>query len=89
MYMRTLRFPFLDFLVSSVQFSVNNKDFQKHFVVSDAPSKLDNAKHWRSTSANHASLALAFLGRFRRRPVSQSSHLAARFLDRSAPNAPT
>ena len=24
-YMRTLRFPFLDFLVSSVQFSVNNK----------------------------------------------------------------
>ena len=23
-YMRTLRFPFLDFLVSSVQFSVNN-----------------------------------------------------------------
>ena len=24
-YMRTLRFPSLDFLVSSVQFSVNNK----------------------------------------------------------------
>ena len=24
-YMRTLRFPFLDFLVSSVQFSVNNE----------------------------------------------------------------
>ena len=24
-YMRTFRFPFLDFLVSSVQFSVNNK----------------------------------------------------------------
>ena len=44
MYMSSLRFPFLDFLVSSVQFSVNNKDSQKHFTVSDAPSKLDNAK---------------------------------------------
>ena len=63
MYMSSLRFPFLDFLVSSVQFSVNNKSFidyptNRWFPV-DAPSKLDNAKLWRSTSANHASLALA------------------------------
>ena len=47
-YMRTLRFPFVDFLVSSVQFSVNNKSFidyptNRWFPV-DAPSKLDNAK---------------------------------------------
>ena len=32
-----------------MQFSVNNKDFQKHFVVSDAPSKLDNAKRSQMT----------------------------------------
>ena len=47
-YMRTLRLPFLDFLVSSVQFSGNNKSFinyptNRWFPV-DAPSKLDNAK---------------------------------------------
>ena len=43
-YMRTLRFPFLDFLVSSVQFSVNKRELLPRFRVSDAPSKLDNAK---------------------------------------------
>ena len=44
MYMSSLRFPFLDFLVSSVQFSVNNKDYRRDFHLFDAPSKLDNAK---------------------------------------------
>ena len=44
MYMSSLRFPFLDFLVSSVQFSVNNKDYHRDFHLFDAPSKLDNAK---------------------------------------------
>ena len=34
----------LDFLVSSVQFSVNNKDYRRDFHLFDAPSKLDNAK---------------------------------------------
>ena len=43
-YMRTLRFPILDFLVSSVQFSVNNKVYRRDFHLFDAPSKLDNAK---------------------------------------------
>ena len=43
-YMSSLRFPFLDFLVSSVQFSVNNKDYRRDFHLFDAPSKLDNAK---------------------------------------------
>ena len=47
-YMSSLRLPLLDFLVSSVQFSVNNKSFidyptNRWFPV-DAPSKLDNAK---------------------------------------------
>ena len=84
-YMRTLRFPFLDFLVSSVQFSVNNKDYRRDFHLFDAPSKLDNAKHWRSTSANHASLALAFLGRFRRRPVAQSSSPCGSILGQVSP----
>ena len=47
-YMSSLRLPLLDFLVSSVQFSGNNKSFINHpinhgFPV-DAPSKLDNAK---------------------------------------------
>ena len=37
-------FPILDFLVSSVQFSVNNKDYRRDFHLFDAPSKLDNAK---------------------------------------------
>ena len=43
-YMRMFRFPFLDFLVSSVQFSVNKRELLPRFRVSDAPSKLDNAK---------------------------------------------
>ena len=34
----------LDFLVSSVQFSVNNKVTTTQSLASDAPSKLDNAK---------------------------------------------
>ena len=37
-------FPSLDFLVSSVQFSVNKRELLPRFRVSDAPSKLDNAK---------------------------------------------
>ena len=44
-YMRTLRFPFLDFLVSSVQFSGNNKVTTTQSLAFDVPSKLDNAKH--------------------------------------------
>ena len=84
-YMRMFRFPFLDFLVSSVQFSVNKRELLPRFRVSDAPSKLDNAKHWRSTSANHASLALAFLGRFRRRPVAQSSSPCGSILGQVSP----
>ena len=48
MYMSAQYLPCLDFLVSSVQFSVNNKSFidyptNRWFPV-DAPSKLDNAK---------------------------------------------
>ena len=43
-YMSSLRLPFLDFLVSSVQFSVNNKDYRRDIHLFDAPSKLDNAK---------------------------------------------
>ena len=43
-YMSSLRLPFLDFLVSSVQFSVNNKDYRRDSHLFDAPSKLDNAK---------------------------------------------
>ena len=42
--MSSLRLPFLDFLVSSVQFSVNNKDYRRDIHLFDAPSKLDNAK---------------------------------------------
>ena len=47
-YMSSQYLPCLDFLVSSVQFSVNNKSFidyptNRWFPV-DAPSKLDNAK---------------------------------------------
>ena len=34
----------LDFLVSSVQFSVNKRELLPRVRVSDAPSKLDNAK---------------------------------------------
>ena len=37
-------FPILDFLVSSVQFSVNNKVTTTQSLAFDAPSKLDNAK---------------------------------------------
>ena len=43
-YMSSLRFPSLDFLVSSVQFSVNKRELLPRFRVFDAPSKLDNAK---------------------------------------------
>ena len=43
-YMSSLRFPFLDFLVSSVQFSVNKEVTTTQSLASDAPSKLDNAK---------------------------------------------
>ena len=49
MYMSSLRFPFLDFLVSSVQFSVNNKVTTTQSLASDAPSKLDNAKRSQMT----------------------------------------
>ena len=44
MYMSSQYLPCLDFLVSSVQFSVNNKVTTTQFLVFDAPSKLDNAK---------------------------------------------
>ena len=47
--MSSLRLPFLDFLVSSVQFSVNKRELLPRFRVSDAPSKLDNAKHSQMT----------------------------------------
>lgn len=36
-YMRTLRFPFLDFLVSSVQFSVNKRTTSETFISSMRP----------------------------------------------------
>ena len=49
MYMSSLRLPFLDFLVSSVQFSVNKRELLPRFRVSDAPSKLDNAKRSQMT----------------------------------------
>ena len=48
-YMSSLRLPLLDFLVSSVQFSVNNKDYRRDFHLLDAPSKLDNAKRSQMT----------------------------------------
>ena len=48
-YMRTLHFPFKDFLVSSVQFSVNKRELLPRLRVSDAPSKLDNAKRSQMT----------------------------------------
>ena len=45
-----MKSPFvLDFLVSSVQFSVNNKDYRRDFHLFDAPSKLDNAKRSQMT----------------------------------------
>ena len=92
-YMSAQYLPCLDFLVSSVQFSVNNKSFidyptNRWFPV-DAPSKLDNAKLWRSTSTNHASLALALLGRFRRRPAHQSSSPCGSILGQVSPRCPT
>ena len=43
-YMSSLRLPFLDFLVSSVQFSVNKEVTTTQSLASDVPSKLDNAK---------------------------------------------
>ena len=43
-YMSSLRLPFLDFLVSSVQFSVNKEVTTTQSLAFDAPSKLDNAK---------------------------------------------
>ena len=42
-------FPCLDFLVSSVQFSVNKRELLPRLRVSDAPSKLDNAKRSQMT----------------------------------------
>ena len=44
-YMSSQSLPFLDFLVSSVQFSGNNKVTTTQSLAFDAPSKLDNAKH--------------------------------------------
>ena len=57
--------PFLDFLVSSVQFSGNNKSFINHpinhgFPV-DAPSKLDNAKRSQTTDLRFMSFALSLI----------------------------
>ena len=48
-YMSSQYLPCLDFLVSSVQFSVNNKDYRRDFHLLDAPSKLDNAKRSQMT----------------------------------------
>ena len=55
-YMSSLRLPFLDFLVSSVQFSVNNKDYRRDFHLFDAPSKLDNAKRSQMTDLRFMSV---------------------------------
>ena len=92
-YMRTLRFPFLDFLVSSVQFSGNNKSFINHpinhgFPV-DAPSKLDNAKHGGQRLPITLRLRLRSWDVFADDLLPNHLRLVARFLDRSAPNAPT
>ena len=48
-YMSSLRLPFLDFLVSSVQFSVNKEVTTTQSLAFDAPSKLDNAKRSQMT----------------------------------------
>ena len=54
--------PFLDFLVSSVQFSGNNKVTTTQSLAFDAPSKLDNAKHkLRCTDLRFMSFALSLI----------------------------
>ena len=61
MYMSAQYLPCLDFLVSSVQFSVNKRELLPRFRVSDAPSKLDNAKRSQMTDLRFMSFALSLI----------------------------
>ena len=86
-YMSSQYLPCLDFLVSSVQFSVNNKVTTTQFLVFDAPSKLDNAK----LSGQRLPITLRLRSRswdvFADDLRANHLRLAARFLGRSAPDA--
>ena len=86
-YMSSQYLPCLDFLVSSVQFSVNNKDYRRDFHLLDAPSKLDNAK----LGGQRLPITLRLRSRswdvFADDLRANHLRLAARFLGRSAPDA--
>ena len=86
-YMSSQYLPCLDFLVSSVQFSVNNKDYRRDFHLFDAPSKLDNAK----LGGQRLPITLRLRSRswdvFADDLRANHLRLAARFLGRSAPDA--
>ena len=91
MYMSSQYLPCLDFLVSSVQFSVNNKSFidyptNRWFPV-DAPSKLDNAKLGGQRLPITLRLRLRSWDVFADDLRTNHLRLAARFLGRSAPDA--
>ena len=79
--------PCLDFLVSSVQFSVNNKVTTTQFLVFDAPSKLDNAKLGGQRLPITLRLRLRSWDVFADDLRTNHLRLAARFLGRSAPDA--
>ena len=85
--MSTQSLPCLDFLVSSVQFSVNNKVTTTQFLVFDAPSKLDNAK----LGGQRLPITLRLRSRswdvFADDLRANHLRLSARFLGRSAPDA--
>ena len=88
MYMSAQYLPCLDFLVSSVQFSVNNKvTATTQSLVFDAPSKLDNAK----LGGQRLPITLRLRSRswdvFADDLRTNHLRLAARFLGRSAPDA--
>ena len=77
----------LDFLVSSVQFSVNKEVTTTQSLASDAPSKLDNAK----LGGQRLPITLRLRSRtwdvFADDLRPNHLRLAARFLGRSAPDA--
>ena len=79
--------PCLDFLVSSVKFSVNNRVTTTQFLVFDAPSKLDNAK----LGGQRLPITLRLRSRswdvFADDLRANHLRLAARFLGGSAPDA--
>ena len=86
-YMSSQYLPCLDFLVSSVQFSVNNKVTTTQFLVFDAPSKLDNAKLGGQRLPITLRLRLRSWDVFADDLRANHLRLAARFLGRSAPDA--